>query len=155
MTSAKRLTFRTTIKSAGKTATGIVIPNDIVDALNHGKRPPVKVTMNNKTYRSTVAVMGGEYMVGVSAQNRELTGVAAGDEVDVHLELDTETREIIVPADLAKALKREPDAKQFFDALSNSMKNWHVAALEGAKTSETRTRRLDKSMDMLRAHRTR
>ena len=81
--------FRTTIQQSGKTATGIQVPEDIIQTLGAGKRPAVKVTINGYTYRSTVAVMGGRYMVGVSAEHRAGAGVAGGDEVDVDIDLDT------------------------------------------------------------------
>jgi hypothetical protein len=147
--------FRTTILQAGKTATGIRVPDEIVEGLGAGKRPPVRVTINGFTYRSTVAVMGGDYMVGVSAENRAGAGVAGGEEVEVEIELDTQPREITVPADFAAALDAEPAARRTFEALSNSNKGWHVSAIEGAKTDETRQRRIAKSVEALRAGRPR
>jgi hypothetical protein len=143
--------FRTTILQGDKTATGIRIPDEVVEALGAGKRPPIRVTINGFTYRSTVAVMGGAYMVGVSAENRAGTGVAGGDEVDVDIELDTEPREVSLPADFAAALDAAPNARQTFDRLSNSNKGWHVSSIEGAKSDETRQRRIAKSVDALRA----
>jgi Bacteriocin-protection, YdeI or OmpD-Associated/Domain of unknown function (DUF1905) len=142
--------FRTTLRSAGKTATGIVVPPEVVSGLGAGKRPAVRVTIGSHTYRSTVAVMGGQFMIGVSADNRAKAGVAAGDELDVHLELDTEPRQVAVPKDLAKALAAEPNAKQFFERLSYSQKQWHVLSIEGAKTADTRRRRIEKSVALLR-----
>jgi hypothetical protein len=114
--------FHTTILQGDKTATGIRIPDEVVEALGAGKRPPIRVTINGFTYRSTVAVMGGAYMVGVSAENRAGAGVAGGDEVDVDIELDTAPREVTVPADFAKALDAEPAARGTFEGLSNSNK---------------------------------
>lgn len=142
--------FRTTLVLGGKTATGFRVPPDVVAALGSGKRPPVLVTINGHTYRSTVAVMGGELMLPVSADNRTAAGVAAGDDLDVELQLDTEPREVIVPADLHDALARDPVAKRAFDALSYSHKREHVLAVEGAKGAETRQRRIDKAITMLR-----
>ena len=89
--------FHTTILQGDKTATGIRIPDEIVEALGSGKRPPITVTINGYTYRSSIAVMGGAYMVGVNADNRIGAGVAGGDEVDVEIELDTAPREVSVP----------------------------------------------------------
>jgi uncharacterized protein YdeI (YjbR/CyaY-like superfamily) len=89
-------------------------------------------------------------MLSLSAENRAGAGVAAGDEVDVDVELDTAPREVAVPSDLAGALDRDTDAKQFFDRLSYSHKLRHVLAIEGAKTAETRQRRIDKAITMLR-----
>jgi bacteriocin resistance YdeI/OmpD-like protein/uncharacterized protein DUF1905 len=147
--------FRTTILQGGKTATGIQIPDEVVEALGSGKRPAVRVTINGFTYRSTVAVMGGVYMVGVSADNRAGAGVAGGDEVDVELELDTAPREVTVPADLAAALDAEPDARRTFDGLSYSNKSWHVLQVAGAKTDQTRQRRIARSVDILKQGRAR
>jgi hypothetical protein len=142
--------FRATIELAGKTATGFQVPDDVVTALGAGRRPPVRVTIGGHTYRSTVASMGGRFMVGVSAQNRTAAAVAAGDEVDVDLELDAEPREVDVPEDLAAALDGEPEARRFFDGLSYSRKQWFVLRIEQAKKAETRRRRLDEAVMMLR-----
>ena len=147
--------FRTTILQSGRTATGIRVPDEVVEALGSGKRPAVTVTINGFTYRSTVAVMGGEYMVGVSAENRASAGVAGGDVVDVDIELDTAPREVSIPDDFAAALAAEPDARRTFDGLSNSNKGWHVLQVTGAKTDETRQRRIAKSVDALKAGRVR
>jgi hypothetical protein len=147
--------FHTTILSGGKTATGIQVPDEIVAALGAGKRPPVRVTINDHTYRSTVASMGGRFMVGVSAENRAAAGVAGGDAVDVEIELDTAPRTVTVPKDLAQALAREPKARQFFAGLSYSKQKWFTLAVEGAKTAETRQRRIDKAVAMLREGRDR
>ena len=147
--------FRTTILQGGRTATGIQVPDEVVEALGSGKRPAVKVTINGYTYRSTVAVMGGVYMVGVNAENRAGAGVAGGDEVDVELELDTAPREVTVPADFAAALDAEPNARRTFDSLSYSNKSWHVLQVAGAKTDQTRQRRIAKSVDILKEGRAR
>jgi hypothetical protein len=142
--------FRTTILQSGKTTTGIQLPDEVVEALGSGKRPPVRVTVNGYSYRSTVAVLGGVYMVGVSAEHRAGAGVAGGEEVEVDIELDTAPREVTVPADLAAALDDEPAARRTFDGLSYSNKSWHVLQVEGAKTDQTRQRRIAKSVDLLK-----
>jgi hypothetical protein len=143
--------FRATLETEGKTATGINVPTDVVDALGGGKRPRVTVTINGHTYRSSVAVLGGRYMLGVSAENRAAAGVEGGQDVDVELELDTAPREVTVPPDLASALAAEPAAQATFDGLSYSNKSWHVLQIDGAKTDETRQRRIAKSVEALRA----
>ena len=147
--------FRTTVLQAGKTATGIEIPDDVVAALGSGKRPAVKVTINGFTYRSSIATVSGKSMVGVSAENRAGAGVAGGDEVDVDIELDTAPREVTLPEDLAAALAAEPKARETFEKLSNSNKGWHVLQVTGAKTDETRQRRIAKSIETLKAGRPR
>ncbi|HEU4866989.1 MAG TPA: YdeI/OmpD-associated family protein [Actinomycetota bacterium] len=142
--------FTTKLELGGKTATGFVVPPEVVEALGKGKKPPVKVTINGYTYRNTVAVYGGVYMLGVSAEHREGAGVEAGEEIEVELELDTEPRVLEIPADLTEALEREPEAKSYFDGLSYSNKRRHVLAIEGAKAAETRQRRIDKSVAMFK-----
>ena len=147
--------FRATLETEGKTATGINVPAEVVDALGAGKRPRVTVTINGHTYRSSVAVLGGRYMLGVSAENRAAAGVEGGQDVDVDLELDTAPREVTVPSDFAAALALEPAAQATFDGLSYSNKSWHVLQIDGAKTDETRQRRIAKSVQALRAGRVR
>jgi len=147
--------FRTTILQGDKTATGIRVPPEVVEALGAGKRPAVTVTINGFTYRSSVAVMGGDFMIGVSAENRAGTGVKGGDEVDVDVELDTAPREVTVPPDFAAALDAEPAARRTFDGLSYSNKSWHTYQIAGAKSDETRARRIAKSIEALREGRPR
>jgi hypothetical protein len=147
---AGMVTFRATVELGGKTATGIEVPAEVVDQLGSGKRPAVSVTINSHTYLSTIAVMGGRFLLPVSAENRSAAGVAVGDSVDVTIELDTAPRVVDVPDDLAVALAADPEAKQAFDALSYSHQRQHVLAIEGAKAAETRARRVAKSLEMLK-----
>jgi hypothetical protein len=141
--------FRAEIRSNGKTAAGISVPPEVVERLGKGRRPPVTVTIAGHSYRSSVAVMGGEYLVGVSVENRRLAGVEAGDVVDVRLELDTEPREVVVPPDLAAALAADPAAATAFEKLSYSNRRRHVLGVEDAKTAETRQRRIAKTVATL------
>jgi Bacteriocin-protection, YdeI or OmpD-Associated/Domain of unknown function (DUF1905) len=145
--------FRTVILAAGKTATGIEIPPEVVESLGAGRKPPIRVTIGAHTYRSTVASRGDRYLVGVSAENRAAAAVAAGDEVDVDIELDTEPREVAVPPDLAEALAAEPDARAFYESLSYSQRQRLVLPIEQAKQAETRERRVEKALAMLRERR--
>ena len=139
--------FRGILHQSGKTATGIRVPDEVVEALGSGKRPAVHVTLNGSfRYRTTVASMGGEFWIPVSAEIRAGAGVTAGEELDVELALDTEPREVTVPDDLAASLSANAAAKQFFDGLSYSNKRRIVLQVEGAKTAETRQRRIDKAV---------
>ncbi len=147
--------FTTTVLQTGKTACGVQVPEDLVAALGSGKRPKVAVTINGYTYRTSVAPMGGVFMISVSEEVRGHAHVAGGDVVDVEVELDTAPREVTVPADFAAALDAEPAARRTFDALSYSNKSWHVLQVDGAKTDETRQRRIAKSVETLREGRIR
>lgn len=141
--------FRAPLLQSGKTATGFEVPAAVVAGLGSGKKPAVTVTINGGyTYRSSVGSMGGKSMLPVSAHHRAGAGIAAGDEVDVGLELDDRPRAVVVPADLASALDGDPDAGTYFAGLSYSNQLRHVLAIEGAKAAETRARRVAKSVEL-------
>ena len=142
--------FRTTILQGEKTATGIQIPDQVIAALGAGKKPPVTMTVNGYMYRSTVATVDGKFMVGFNADHRAASGLKGGDEIEVEIEVDREPRIIDVPTDLAAALDAEPTARATFDKLSNSLKGYHVSQVTSAKTDETRQRRVEKSVSVLR-----
>jgi hypothetical protein len=142
--------FHATIQLSGKTATGIQVPAEIVTHLGSSKRLPVRVTINGHTYRSTVAPMGRVFMLPISAENRMEAYVSAGDEVEVEIEPDTQPREVSVPPDFLEALERDAAALRFFEGLSYSNKQRFVLSIEGARTAETRLRRISKAVDTLR-----
>jgi hypothetical protein len=142
--------FRATVELGGKTATGIEVPEDVVAALGSGSRPAVTVTVGGHSYRTTVARMGGRFLVPLSAENRTAAGVAAGDEVDVGIEPDTAPREVEVPADLADALAHDDAARATFDGLSFTHRKEWVRWVEEAKKAETRATRLAKTVESLR-----
>jgi hypothetical protein len=143
-------TFHATVQLHGKTATGVVVPPQVVESLGAGRQPLVHVAIGAHRYRSKVAVRGGEFMLPISAEHREAAGVSAGDEVEITLELDTEPRTVEVPDDLAAALGAEPAARRAFEALSNSRQRAVTLSVEAAKTPETRARRVAKALDTLR-----
>jgi hypothetical protein len=145
--------FRARIELGGKTATGIVVPDEVVAALNAGQRPPVRITVGGHTYRTTVASMGGRFLVPLSAANREAAGVAAGDELDAVIELDTAPREVELPDDLAAALAGSDTARLFFEQLSYTHRKEWVRWVGEAKRAETRRARIDKTVEALHAGR--
>jgi Bacteriocin-protection, YdeI or OmpD-Associated/Domain of unknown function (DUF1905) len=134
--------LRVTIEGTGKTAAGIEIPPEVVASLGSSRRPAVRVTINGYTYRSSIASMGGRYLLGVSNETRDRTGVAAGDEIEVDIELDTEPREVELPDDFEQALAMDAEAKRFFEGLNYSNKRRLVGPINDAKTPETRERRI-------------
>ena len=143
--------FRTSVQRGGKTATGLLIPDPVVSALGSGRRPPVRVTIGEHTYRTTVASMGGRFLVPLSAENRRAAGVGAGDDVDVDIALDRAPREVAVPDDLAAALADHDDARRFFDGLAYTHRKEWVRWIEEAKKPITRSTRVDKAVLALRA----
>lgn len=148
-----RMRFRATLDLHGKTATGITVPDTIVAQLAGGKRPPVAVTINGYTFRTTIAPMGGRALLGVNAENRAAAGIAAGDVVDVDLELDTAPREVATPDDLAAALAGEPEARAFYEKLSYTHRKEWVRWIEEAKKADTRSARVGKTVEALRSGR--
>lgn len=144
-------TFRTTLWASGGNNVAILVPEDVVLSFGRGKRVPVTVTIDGGyTYRNTIASMGGQFMISFNAQTRAATGRGAGDEVEVTLELDDAPRTVETPDALAQAFAAEPAAAAAWAALSYSRQRAHAEAITGAKTEETRSRRLEKVLSELR-----
>ena len=145
--------FQTTVELGGKTATGLVVPDEVVAALGPGRRPAVIVKIAGYSYRTTVASMGGRFLVPLSAPHREAAGVSAGDHVEVDVELDHQPRDVSVPADLSRALAPDDAAQQFFDGLAYSHRKEWVRWIEDAKKPETRTSRIAATVEAMRTGR--
>jgi hypothetical protein len=144
--------FKTTVVQAeGMNATGIEVPESVVEALGSGKKAKVTVAINDYVYRSTVAVYAGRFFLPLAKAHRDAAGVKANDEIEVTLELDTAPREVEVPKDLAAALKKA-GARAAFDKLAFTHRKEHVRAVEDAKTPETRARRIEKAVAMVLAN---
>jgi hypothetical protein len=144
--SVSEQTFKAVLSLNGRTATGIEVPPAVIEALGGGKRPALAVTFNGYSYRTTIGVMDGRFMIPVSAEHRAAAGAVAGDRITVRVSLDTAPREVEIPPDLSAALKKSPKARRTFDALSNSGKKRHVLSVTSAKTDETRQRRIAKAI---------
>ena len=143
--------FTTTVLSTRKNATGLPVPESVIEALGSGKRPAVVVTIDGGyTYRSTVGVMNEQFLVPLSAEHRQASGVAAGDTVEVSLEVDTLPRVVELPEDLASAFEAA-GVRAAFDTLSNSRQRALVDPVLQAKSPETRQRRIDKAVESFRA----
>jgi len=135
--------FRTTIAVMGNN-TGVVVPDEVVTALAAGKRPPVQITLNGYTYRSSIASMGGPFLIPLSKDHRQKAGLVGGEELEVEVVVDEQPRVVEPPADLAAALAASPTAQAAFAALSYSNQRRHVLSIDGAKTAATRERRIAK-----------
>ena len=129
---------------------GLEVPHQVVEALGGGPRPAVTITINGHSWKSRVAIMRGRYLLGLSNANRHAAGVVTGDEVEVEVEVDAEPRVVVEPADFARALDADPVARAAYDRLAYSRKREHVLAIESAKKPETRMRRIEEAVVMLR-----
>jgi hypothetical protein len=141
--------FRAELLASGKTTTGFEVPDHLVDELGGGSRPKVTVTVNGFAFRTSIARMGGRYLLGVSAERRVAAGIEAGDVLDVAVVLDTAPRVVAVPGDLAAALAQHPTAKACWESLSYSKQLWHALQVENAKADDTRAKRVAKSIELL------
>ena len=139
--------FKTTLSAMGNN-TGIEVPEDVIAALGAGKRPPVLVNVNGYQYQNTVGVMGGKHLVSVSAAVRAATGLKGGDPVEVTLTVADKPRSAQIPPDFRAALDADKAALAFFGTLSNSMQRFHIDNINGAKTDETRQRRIEKAVSL-------
>jgi hypothetical protein len=150
----KAVTFDTTLTATGNN-TGIVVPGALIDELSAGKRPSVLVDVNGYQYPNTVGVMGGKFMVSVSAAVRKATGLKGGDAIRVTLTVADTLRYVSIPPDLEAAFKSNRPARAFFDTLSNSLQRYHVDNINAAKTDDTRQRRIGKAVDLFLEHKPR
>jgi hypothetical protein len=146
--------FTGSVESGGEsdgTTAFLELPAEVVAAVGGGrKRVPVRVTLNGYTYRSTVAVYGGRFYVPVRREVREAAGVRHREPLDVLVELDDAPREVEVPADLAAALAAAPEAEAALAALSVSNRKEYAEWVASAKREETRRRRVEQAVEMLR-----
>ncbi|WP_029138275.1 YdeI/OmpD-associated family protein [Nakamurella lactea] len=134
--------FRAELEATGANTTGIRVPADLVEELGGGRRPKVVVTLGEYSYRNSIALMGGEFWLGVSAEHRAGSGLTAGDAVEVTIELDTAPRTVEVPDDLADALTATAGAREAFDAMAYTHRKEWVRSIEEAKKPETRAKRI-------------
>jgi hypothetical protein len=149
------LRFTATLQARGPAA-AVVLDDEQVVAIGEGaKRFPVRATVNGYSWRTSVARMRGEFIVGLNREVREGAGVAAGDSVEVRLELDTEPREVEVPNALADALAGDAVAAAAFEKLAYTHRKEYARWIEEAKREETRERRVAQAIEMLREGRTR
>jgi hypothetical protein len=144
------VTFETTLTAMGNN-TGIVVSDESMTALNGGTRPEVHVDLSGYQYQTTVGVRGGTYLISVSAAVRKATGLAGGDPIRVTLTLADAPRIVVVPTDLEEAFTAHPAARAFFEKLSNSVQRYHVDTINGARTAETRQRRVDRAVSLFLA----
>ena len=144
-------TFRTTLEATGGNNVAIVVPDDVVAAFGRGKRVPVSVSVDGAyTYSTSIASMGGRFLVSFNAATRAATGRGAGDEIEVRLEVDDAPRTVDVPAALQAALAGDPAATAAWEALPFSTQKAHAQSVSDAKTDVTRQRRLAKVVESLR-----
>jgi len=142
--------LRLELRGHGGNTAGFEIPDEVIDELGGGRRPKVVVTVGTHTWRSSIANMGGTFMLGVSMANREAAGVSAGETLDVDIELDTAPRTVDVPSELAGELERDASARAVWDSWSFTRQQEAARSLTEAKKPETRARRLEKVLAELR-----
>jgi len=146
-TTPSTVSFDTELTAFGNN-TGIVVPPEVINELDAGKRPAVDVDLNGYKFRSTIGVMAGRSLISVSAAIRKDTGLAAGDPINVTLTPNDASREVSIPEDFATAMRRSAGTDEFFAALSNSLQRYHIDQITSAKTDETRQRRIDKAIGL-------
>ncbi|MEI7056729.1 YdeI/OmpD-associated family protein [Nocardioides sp. CCNWLW239] len=130
---------------------GLEVPPEVVEALEGGKRPRVRVTLNGHSWSTRIAIMRGRHLIGLSKANRAAAGVAVGDQVEVEVALEAEPVSVDVPADFATALDGTPAARAAYERLTLSQQRQHVRVIEAAKKPETRAARITKAVAELSA----
>lgn len=146
--SPKLTTFTTKLLGFGNN-TGIEVPPANIAELGSSKKPPIEVSVNGYTYKSTVAVMNGRYMISFAKAHREASGIQAGDQIKVVLVLDEGVREVVIPEQLRTSLQNE-NLLEAFNKLAYSSRKEAVRQVNDAKAEETRGRRIEKIVASLR-----
>jgi hypothetical protein len=128
----------------------VEFPYDLKDTFGVGNLVPVKVAFDDKIkYEGSLAKMGGpSAMLLLRKDVREKLGKQPGDTVEVKLELDERSREIIVSGDIRASLV-STNTLDNFSRLSNSHKKEYVQWIESAKKTGTREVRIQKMCSKL------
>jgi hypothetical protein len=155
MKSVGAITLEGQLVTRGPAAALILDDQQVATVGEGAKRFPVVATVNGYTWRTSVARMRGEFMVGLNRQVREGAGVQAGDTVTLELALDTEERTVEVPPALAEALDNDPQAKTAFAGMAFTHRKEYARWIDEAKKEETRARRVAQAVEMIRTGRTR
>jgi hypothetical protein len=146
----KKQTFTAVIQNAGGGGAFVEVPFDVEEAFG-SKRPKVKAAIEGVSYRGILTRMGGDHHLLIILKGiREQIGKTFGDEVEITVEPDTEPRVIEIPKDLMKELKKDKEAKAFFDKLSYTHQREYVTWINEAKREETRQNRVVKTIEMLK-----
>ena len=145
-----RIEFRAPLQPRGPAAAVVLDDAQVAEIGEGAKRFPVVATVNGYTWRTSVARMGGEFLVGLSREVRNGAGVNAGDDVDVILELDTEPRDVDVPPALAAALNGDEEARAAFEKMAFTHRKEYARWVAEAKREETRDRRAQQAMEMIK-----
>jgi hypothetical protein len=147
--------FRAQLQPRGPAAAVVLDDAQVAEVGEGARRFPVVATVNGYIWRTSVARMGGEFLVGLSREVRQGAGVQAGDEVDVTIELDSAPRDVEVPEALAAALAADPQAKAAFEGMAFTHRKEYARWVTEAKRDETRQRRVQQALEMIRAGQTR
>lgn len=142
------ISFDTSLSSFGNN-TGIVVPDEVIEKLNAGKRPSLMVRVNGYAYQVTPGIMDGRTLLSFSADHRQKSGLQGGDAIHVELAVATTPREVEMPDDFREALE-ESGTRAFFDSFSNSLQRYHCDQVNAAKSEETRQRRIEKAVGLFR-----
>lgn len=149
MSAAIARKFKCKLESAERpNVTFIRMPFDVKEVFGKG-RVPVKLTINDYSYRTTICHMGDVWGVPLRKEHRENAKVNAGEVVDVKVEADEEPRVVEVPAALKKFLAGNK-VWELFDKLAYTHKKEYVQWISEAKKEETREARKQKMVAMLK-----
>jgi Bacteriocin-protection, YdeI or OmpD-Associated/Domain of unknown function (DUF1905) len=150
-----KIRFKARLQPRGAAAAVVLDQSQVAEIGEGAKRYPVVATVNGYVWRTSVAVMGGEFLLGLNREVRRGAGVDSGDEVDVSIELDTAPREVEIPEVLAAALATDPEAATAFARMAFTHRKEFAQWVGGAKREETRQRRVGQALTMIRAGQTR
>ena len=147
----KQLRFKARIqgKEAGVVA-AITPPVDVPEHFGTRGRVPIRGTINGFAFRSSLMPMGGCHMMPVNRALCQSAGVKPGDTVDMVMERDADARTVEAPPALKKELAKNKKAQERWEKLAFTHKKEMAISIRDAKQEETKKRRLDKVMNVLK-----
>ena len=146
----KKYRFSAEIQTGDGGGAYVVFPYDVEKEFGSKGRVAVKATFNRVPYMGSLDRCGRpHHMLGLLKAIREQIGKGPGDTVEVVVWKDEGERVVAVPAHFEELMKRE-GLLSFFEQLSYTHRKEYCRWIAEAKKEATRSKRLEKSVEMLR-----
>jgi uncharacterized protein DUF1905/bacteriocin resistance YdeI/OmpD-like protein len=142
--------FKAKIEPSDGGGAYVLFPYDVEKEFGTKGKVPVKAAFDGVPYAgSLIKYSHPQHMLPILKAIREQTGKGPGDTVDVELWKDDGPKTLVVPAQFKDAMKKE-GVITLFDRLSYTHRKEYCRWITEAKKEETRLRRLEKAVEMLK-----
>jgi hypothetical protein len=126
------------------------VPEEVSRALGGKGYIPVIASAQGLVTRTTLVPAGnGRHRLFVDGKIRKKLGVDAGNLVGIVLRRDEKPNEIDVPADVAAALRKTPEAQKAFKTITPALRREFLRWVLKAKHPDTRAKRIEEAIPIL------